>query len=247
MSGRKNVLPAFLLIDDESLTADFISDATNIQYLDNVGIQLHWTAGGAGRFLIEVSMNHRETDPNGYSVEGNFDALDLNSSIVVTDAEGGIYIDLNELAAPWVRLSYVNEFHENGSITTRADVAGNLNNKYFLIDGSDGDNWYIWFNVDSGGTDPMLPGRTGIEVAITAGDSAGDVAGLLAMALINECTSIEDVTQPGGAGTSDITFNQTTTASGDLTDGPGGSATAFTLDYNIASGTVNAYIGAKQI
>lgn len=242
MSGRKNVLFPFQLITSHSLAADFSSDATNIQFLDNVGIQLEWTSGGTGRFDIEVSLNHKEITPNGTTVAGTWEALSLSPAATVNAEAGGVYIDLNQLSAPWVRISYTSEFIENGSITTVADVSGSLNDTYFLIDGADGDDWYVWFNVDSGGTDPMVPSRTGIEVDISTDDASQAVASALNAALAS-CTSLTNLTLDFD----EITFFQTEMGNGSVTDGSGPAATGFTFDYNVVGGTANAYIGAKQV
>lgn len=62
-------------------------------------------------------------------------------------------------------------------ITVLDDVGGSLNNKYFLLDGPRGINkYYTWYDVDSLGTDPAIPGRVGIQVPISAGDSDDIVA-----------------------------------------------------------------------
>lgn len=60
-------------------------------------------------------------------------------------------------------------------VTVRADVAEDLNNKYFMLY-SPSARYYVWFNVDSGGTDPAIGGYTGIPVAIAADASASTVA-----------------------------------------------------------------------
>lgn len=53
-------------------------------------------------------------------------------------------------------------------------TAVGLGNKYFLINAPAG-AFYVWFNLDAGGVDPA-PGGTGIEVAVTTGDSATTIA-----------------------------------------------------------------------
>lgn len=53
-----------------------------------------------------------------------------------------------------------------------ADTGGSLNNKYWTFYSAlDATQYYVWYNVASGGVDPT-PGGTGIEVAIGTGDSA---------------------------------------------------------------------------
>jgi len=53
-----------------------------------------------------------------------------------------------------------------------------LGGKYFRIN-SPTVGYYVWFNLDSGSTDPSAsnPGLTGIEVAIATGDTDAQIAG----------------------------------------------------------------------
>ena len=60
-------------------------------------------------------------------------------------------------------------------VTTVADVASSLNNKYFLISSTTVD-YYVWFNVGGAGVDPALVGKTGVAVAIAANATANVVA-----------------------------------------------------------------------
>lgn len=60
-------------------------------------------------------------------------------------------------------------------VTTVADVAGSLNNKYWLLDTPDVD-YYVWYNINAAGTDPLIPGRTGIAVAGATNASANTLA-----------------------------------------------------------------------
>jgi len=53
---------------------------------------------------------------------------------------------------------------------------------YFYISKTDTD-YYVWFDIDSGGTDPAVTGRTGIEVDISADDTAATIATALQTAL----------------------------------------------------------------
>lgn len=56
-------------------------------------------------------------------------------------------------------------------ITTVADSSGSLNSQFF-----ENDTHYIWYDVASGGTDPAVSGKTGIEVDIATDDTAVTVA-----------------------------------------------------------------------
>lgn len=62
-------------------------------------------------------------------------------------------------------------------ITTVADVLGSLNNTYFFLNAAqDSILYYVWYNIGGAGTDPAIPGRTGIMVANATNDTANDVA-----------------------------------------------------------------------
>lgn len=66
---------------------------------------------------------------------------------------------------------------ESNSITTLADVSGSLNNKYFLLNSANNtNNYYVWYNVASAGTDPTLAGKTGIQIALSTNATANTVA-----------------------------------------------------------------------
>lgn len=61
-------------------------------------------------------------------------------------------------------------------ITTVADVAGSLNNQYFVFYDFGGTKHYIWFNVNSAGVDPAVSGGTAHEVALATAATAAAVA-----------------------------------------------------------------------
>lgn len=59
-----------------------------------------------------------------------------------------------------------------------------ITNHYFFINSSgDARPYYVWFNKDGTGVDPQPPGKIGIEVDISTGQTAPQVAALLAIAL----------------------------------------------------------------
>lgn len=71
---------------------------------------------------------------------------------------------------------------EASTVTTVADVAGSLDAVYFTIN-SPTTSYYVWIDVDNGSVDPSVAGKTGIEVDISTGDSANDVATAVATAV----------------------------------------------------------------
>lgn len=70
--------------------------------------------------------------------------------------------------------SFITGQQEITEVTTVADVANSLNSKYFLIDSVE-NKFYVYFETTTA-IDPAVPGRTGIKVDISTGDSANTVA-----------------------------------------------------------------------
>jgi len=75
------------------------------------------------------------------------------------------------------------------SVTTVADVAGSLGGTYFILN-APGTDYYVWIDVDVSNTDPgttsselIGSGRLGIQVAISANDTANTVATAVASAI----------------------------------------------------------------
>jgi hypothetical protein len=100
MSGRKNVLTNFKLIDNYNMAiGSLISPATNVQFLDNISISLLFQGAGvgSGSFLIEVSNDGV-----------NYTALDISPAMLVSDPDQMIIIDINQLAESYIRVHYLN-------------------------------------------------------------------------------------------------------------------------------------------
>lgn len=88
------------------MTGNLASAATNIEFMDNIGVQLNFTTSNAvGTFNVQVSMDYNQI--NGVVVNaGNWVNLALSPSPVAASANNQIYIDLNQLSAPWIRTIY---------------------------------------------------------------------------------------------------------------------------------------------
>lgn len=67
--------------------------------------------------------------------------------------------------------------YQAGCITTVADVASSLQNKYFVMhEPVTQAKHYFWINVATLGTDPLVPNATGHAIAISANATASAVA-----------------------------------------------------------------------
>jgi len=98
-------------------TSVITSNALNIRFLDNIGVQFNFTGTPTGSFQVLVSADH-EQDPEGnVTVPGTFIPITLTPAPVASGVAGQIYIDLNQLSAPWMEVQYTNS---SGSGTLNA-------------------------------------------------------------------------------------------------------------------------------
>ncbi len=118
-------------------------------------------------------------------------------------------------------------------ITLAADTAGNRNNTYFVFyTAGNLRGYYVWFNINSAGTDPAVAGLTGIEVDGATGATASTLGGL-ARTAIAASSAASYVTVSGG--TSHVIISQlypgTVTA---VANGAGGSSAGATFSVTAA-------------
>jgi hypothetical protein len=155
------------------------------------------------------------------------------------------------------------------SVQTVADSSGSLNDTYFDLNGFDPnlteDPFYVWFNVNSAGTDPTIAGKTGIEVAVATDATAAEVATALkaaidadtnnrfrAIEIVGDTVTIENrfigaVTAETDAGATGFTFTELVAGVGiDL--GATADAIELTIGTEVADITSNqtgAIIGSQ--
>lgn len=110
--------------------------------------------------------------------------VDIPNATVNTTAGSSGLITISSMAYSYIRAVFTVTSTGVQTIAVVADVSGSLNNKYFFINtASNAIAYYVWFNVDSGGVDPAIPGKTGVQVNISANDSAATVGTALQVAL----------------------------------------------------------------
>ena len=84
---------------------------------------------------------------------------------------------------------------QSEKITVVADVSSSLNSKYFVFYEPAGTKHYVWFDVNSAGTDPSVSGGTAHEVNLSVGATASEVA--TACAAVMTAVSGFDCTSDG--------------------------------------------------
>ncbi|MEO0075038.1 MAG: hypothetical protein ABIK31_02885 [candidate division WOR-3 bacterium] len=146
----------------------------------------------SGRIFVATTSGLGVSSDNGltftvYNITSNpalpsnvINDVEVNGSTVYVATTNGLAISTDNL------LSFVT-YTTTGSqevtqITTIADTSVSLQNRYWFLSSLTTD-YYVWYNVGGGGTDPNIAGRTGIEVIIPAGSSASSVASLTIAAI----------------------------------------------------------------
>lgn len=124
---------------------------------------------------------------------------------------------------------------EKTQVTCTGDTAGSLNNTYFVFhSANDATKYYMWYNVDDGGTDPAVANAIGVQVAISAGDNASTVASVSRAQFDPDFQS--DFIETGA--TDKIVFQNV--AVGSTTDAVDTGSTGFTISVQIQGGSVGA-------
>lgn len=93
----------------------------------------------------------------------------------------GIYDRVRDIANTRLGGSYIFGGYDTDTLpfprdeVTTSDETSLSGGEYFNISSSTTD-YYVWYNIDGGSSDPAISGRTGIEVNISTGDTAEAVA-----------------------------------------------------------------------
>ena len=124
MSSRNRLLQVTLFSSQSvSSTNTYNSQAVNILNLDNIGIQANITSTPSGSFNVQVSIDHSQTADGVVINPGNWINIASSTVSISSGSPSNIYIDLNQLSAPYVRLQYVNS---SGSGSFSAFLCGKL-------------------------------------------------------------------------------------------------------------------------
>lgn len=116
----KKVLPRFQIITSGSMGASITSAVTNIQYIDNIGIEIYVSAGSpVGTYAVQVSADYQQDAAGNVVNAGNWVSLSFSTAPDTT--VNPIYLDMNQLSAPYIRLVYT---RTSGTGTLQAYITG---------------------------------------------------------------------------------------------------------------------------
>ena len=122
-----NTLKTFLdpLINAQSMASSISGTPTNIQFFDNIGIQLHWTgASPGGSINVQVSVDYDVRFPNNATWTFLEDSTGTPIVISPNGSAGNGYFDLNQLSAPWIQVVYTTAGGSVGLLTSKISAKG---------------------------------------------------------------------------------------------------------------------------
>lgn len=109
------------IITSGNMAGNLTSLIVETKLQDNIGIQLDWTGTPTGIFDVQVSVDHTQDAYGNVTNAGHWVSLSLSTTIKATGSADDAYIDLNQLAAPYVKVVYT---ATSGTGTLNAYVTG---------------------------------------------------------------------------------------------------------------------------
>lgn len=87
------------------MSGSITSAVTNIQFLDNIAIQIDYSGTlPVGNIIVEASSNHQQDAQGVTTVAGTW--VDLGLGLTAPTSTTPIYVDVNQLSAPYIRVRY---------------------------------------------------------------------------------------------------------------------------------------------
>lgn len=104
----KNALLKFHnIVNGDMSQSSITSSVTNIQNMDNFGIQLSWVGTSPiGVATVQVSISYQQDAEGNVTSIGTWDSIPLNPTASISGNTGSITIDLNQIPSPWIRVVY---------------------------------------------------------------------------------------------------------------------------------------------
>lgn len=103
--SRKSQLVKFKTITNGDMSSSITGAVTNIEWQDNIGIQLNFTGAPSGTFQVQISADYEKIN-NTVTNAGNWISLVLSPVPTAAGAADNIYVDITQISAPWIRVVY---------------------------------------------------------------------------------------------------------------------------------------------
>lgn len=125
MSTHKTNLLKFQNITSGNMALTSVtSTVSNILNLDNIGFEATWSGSTPiGVISIEVSIDYAQDSFGNVTNSGTWTALSFTPTPAVSGNTGSLYIDMNQLSAPWLRAKYTKT---SGTGTIQGYICGKM-------------------------------------------------------------------------------------------------------------------------
>ena len=119
--ARKDTLKSYVLLNAQSTASDFntYTNPTNIDYLDNVGIQVVWTGTSVGTLEVYGSNDTANVQQGTYPT--NWSKFEFGAVINVDTTNSDLLIHMNQVPYSWIALKYI-ATSGTGTITAKLTV-----------------------------------------------------------------------------------------------------------------------------
>lgn len=105
--ARKDTLKSYVLLNAQSTASSFntFTNPTNVDYLDNVGIQVIWTGTTVG--VLEVYGSNDAANAQQGSYPTNWSKFEFGAVINVDTTNSDLLIHMSPIPYSWIALKYV--------------------------------------------------------------------------------------------------------------------------------------------
>jgi len=103
---KSNLLKFQNIVNGDMSQSSITSAVSNIEFLDNIGLQLVFTGTPTGTFSVELSIDYQQDQQGNVINAGTWTPMSFSITPVASGAAGSVYIDINQISAPWMRVKY---------------------------------------------------------------------------------------------------------------------------------------------
>lgn len=168
----------------------FTFKARNTGGATETGYYVWYNIGGAG---VDPAVASHTAIPVAEAADATADEIALATRAAITSVAGGRVVVTGATDEVIITSLFMGDATNAADgaaatgftiATSTEGVASNLLNKYFVINTAlDAISYYVWINVNSEGTDPLVAGKTAVPIAVALSASADTIATAIQVAL----------------------------------------------------------------
>jgi hypothetical protein len=201
-SGGNVYAPIRLGVEGTVRNPVFAAGAKLDVVVDGVSIE-HETATGGSASVVAAELTN--------VVSSEVEVTEITTVADVLRSLSGTFFYLNSPTTAYYVWMFIPGLEGQFTVNTSAaiptdagtDLPDNGTGAYFVFNSPNND-YYVWMNIDGGNDDPMVPGATGVEVALLNTDDANEVAEKIATAIDGLADVSTTITPPSPSFTVDM-------------------------------------------